>query len=371
MPVFFPFPQARAEVFSPVMQRPNPAGISGADNVLIWSFRQGAFLGNRMLPLDPFFGRWEGDVRIENGNLVQSRALVETVALKGPWEVSLGVRSEMSIVGNRDSAEVVRLLKRRQDLPTGNVYGIDVRTSGFMGEELRIARKWNLNGVPGLSVGGALGLIHGERVQDGTIRGTLTVTGRRAYDYNLSLDYAYDVNYVYSAPLDPRSMEGYGFAVDLGVRYQKAGWDLSLRSEDLLAWIWWEKANVTKAIANNGRRWFDSEGFVHYDPIITGTERKSRVTQRIAPKVSGEATHSWDRVSLTAAADWTRDTVFPRAALGLRRSPAGGWWKLIYDVHYRMGGIQYAWGKGEFAVLADALEPGKIGSAGLQGSLRW
>ena len=371
LPVLFSFPQARAEVFSPLMQRPNPAGISGSDNVLAWSFRQGAFLGNRMLPLDPFFHRWEGAVHIEEKNLVHSRALVEMVAMKGPWEFSLGVREEMSIIGNRDGAEVVRLLKRKQDLPTGNVYGIDLRTSGFMGEELRVARKWDLDGVPGLSAGGALGLIHGERIQEGTIRGTLTVTGRRAYDYALALDYAYDVNYLYSVPLDPRSVEGYGFSFDLGLRYRKGAWDLSLRAEDLLTRIYWEKVNVTKAIANNGRRWFDSDGFVHYDPIITGTEGKAGITQRIAPKVSGEVTHSWDRVSLTAAADWMRDTFFPRAALGLRPFTSGGWWKVAYDVRFRMAGIQYAWEKGELAVFTDAVEPRKIGAAGLQVSLRW
>ena len=363
--------RANAELFSPVMQRPNPASLSAPDNVWAFGFRQGAFLGNRMLPLDPFFHRWEGPVHIEERNIVHSRALVEVFAGKGGWEVSLGVREEMSLLGNRDSAEVIRLMKRKQDLPTGNRYDIDLKMSGFVGEELRVARSWNLTEVPGFSVGAGLGLIHGERIQDGTIDGTLSVTGRRAYDFALNLNYFYDVNYLYDISLDRKGLEGYGFATDVGMRYRRKAWDLSLRAEDLLSRIYWRRVNTTGAFASNGRRYFDTEGFVHYDPIITGFEGKRSVTQRIEPKVAGEATYSGEHAGLTIASNWMRDIVFPRAAVGLRGSPESGWWRLGYDLYFRMGGIQYEGKNGGFAVFSDALSLKKIGAAGVQASLRW
>src|SRR4030067_1937589 len=56
---------ASGETFSPVMQRENPASLAASDNVWIFGFRGSSFVGNRMLPLVEFFGRWEGEVRID------------------------------------------------------------------------------------------------------------------------------------------------------------------------------------------------------------------------------------------------------------------------------------------------------------------
>ncbi len=372
LPAVFPWGAAvRAELFSPLMQRPNPAALPDAGPG--WSFgaRQGAFFGNRMLPVDPFFGRWEGPVDIEDRNLVHSRALVEVFAGKGSWEVSLGARGEVSLVGNRDAAEVVRLLKRKEDLPTGNTYNVDLEASGFVAEELRVAKRWDVGAVPGLSAGVGLGLLRGERIQDGTVGGTLAVTGRLAYDFALNLDYAYDINYLYDVSLGRGGLEGYGFASDAGIRYRRGPWDLSLRAEDLLTRIYWRRVNVTEAFASNGRRWFDSEGFVHYDPIITGFEGKRRRTQKVATKAAAEATYSRERVAVTVGSDWMRDIAFPRAAVGLRGSPRSGWWRLAYDVYFRMGGVQYDGGRYGFALFSDDVRLKRSGAAGLEASFRW
>ena len=322
------------------MQRENPASLAASDNVWIFGFRGSSFVGNRMLPLVEFFGRWEGEVRIEDENIAHSRAVTDFFARKSGWEISLGVREELTLEGNRESVEIIRLLRGKKDLPTGKTYPVDVNGDGFLAEEIRIGKGWPIGIIPGVSIGVALGFLHGERIQKADVKGILTVTGRRAYDYALDLDYAYDINYLYDLSTGHSSLDGYGYSLNVGAKYHRAGWDMSLWAEDLFSRIYWSRALYTQAIANNDRRYFDSEGYVHYDPIITGFEGKKSVTQNIHEKISLEASHTWARVRLSAASDWMRDTYFPRAALAFRRTATGGWGAMGYNVYFQMAGSQ-------------------------------
>jgi hypothetical protein len=224
------------------MQRPNPALAAGyaSDNAWRFGIRASAFLGNRMLPLHRMFSDvWEGAVHIDDRNLIHSKALAEAFAGRQGWELSFGVREQMSLRGNRDTAEAFALLKGKKDLPAGRIYHAELEGDGFVAEELRIAVGRAAGTASGFSFGGALGLLHGERIQKGDVTGTLQATGPRSYDYALTLDYAYDLSYLYRSPVPRAGMDGYGYAVDLGAAWRVDRFLVSLRGEDLFSAIYW------------------------------------------------------------------------------------------------------------------------------------
>jgi hypothetical protein len=363
---FLPRAWSYEEAFSPVIARPNPARLAGKGDEWEFGTRSGAFLGNRMMPLKQFFGDWEGDVRIEDKNRVHSRASVEMLAARSGWELSVGVREELSLSGNRDGVEIIRLLKGKKDLPTGRKFQVSVGGDGFLVEELRLSRGMRVESVPGLSAGAGLGLLRGERIQRGEVGGLLTVTGRRAYDYALDLDYNYDINYLYDLSASRKDRSGYGYSLDAGVSYRRGGWTASLKGEDLLSAIRWNGVPTTVAVANNGRRYFDGSGYVHYDPLITGFEGTTSFTQRLKGKWSAEAAWERDFVRLSAGAARMWNDWFPNARVAFRIPDRTGWLSLGFDAGFRMAGLEYEGKRWGVSLYANRPDPETTRSAGFR-----
>jgi hypothetical protein len=355
------------------MQRPNPALAAGyaSDNAWRFGIRASAFLGNRMLPLHRMFSDvWEGAVHIDDRNLIHSKALAEAFAGRQGWELSFGVREQMSLRGNRDTAEAFALLKGKKDLPAGRIYHAELEGDGFVAEELRIAVGRAAGTASGFSFGGALGLLHGERIQKGDVTGTLQATGPRSYDYALTLDYAYDLSYLYRSPVPRAGMDGYGYAVDLGAAWRVDRFLVSLRGEDLFSAIYWSGVPTTTAVANNGTESFDSQGYPRYDPLISGFEGKRRVTQRLPPRLSAEAGYVTDTFRTSAAIDRMDGFCFPRLSAAVRSGEGGGWWSVAADLFFRTVGVGYEGETVGVHLFADHLLPEKTKAFGFRWQLR-
>ena len=355
------------------MQRPNPALAAGSESDNTWRFgvRASAFLGNRMLPLHEMFSdTWEGEVHIDGRNLIHSKALAEAVAGRPGWELSLGVREQMSLRANRDTAEAFALLKGKKDLPTGKIFHADLEGNGFVAEELRIAVGRTAGFASGLSFGGALGLLHGERIQKGNLTGTLQATGPRSYNYDLTLDYAYSINYLYELPVSRAGMDGYGYAIDLGAIWRKDRFVVSLYGEDLFSTIYWRDVPMTTAVATNGTESVDSQGYPHYDPLISGFEGKRRVTQRLPPRLSGEAGYVTDIFMTSVTVDRMDGFYIPRLSAAARSGERSGWWSVTVDLFFRTVGVGYEGEMAGFHLFADHLIPEKVKAVGFRCQLR-
>ncbi len=363
----------RAAGFSPVMARPDPAELSESPTAG-WrvGVRESSFVGNRILPLADLFGDWEGSARISSKNLAHLRSETAATARQGMWELSAGLRTELTMEANRDAVEIIRLLRGKQDLPTDAVFETALSGNGFAAEQVRLARGWTSDSFPGLSAGAAIAFLHGELVQKGRVGGPLTVTGRRAYDYDLDLDYAYDQNYLYDREAGRGDLSGYGHAFDFGLGYRRGAARLFARVEDFASAIRWSNVPATQARAANGRRYFDESGYVHYDPIISGFEGDRSMTQGIAAKYSAGGSYDAGMIRIDVAADRMRNVTFPRIAVETPfpgrdddRLSAG------YDIYFQSASIRYAGRKGGLALMSDALVPRRVRSAGLEVSYIW
>jgi len=324
-----------------------------------------------MLPLRRMFSdRWEGEVHVDHRNLVHSKAIAEAFAGRSGWELSFGVREQMSLRANRDTAEAFALLKGKKDLPAGKTYNAELEGDGFVVEELRIAVGQSPGTASGFSFGGAFGLLHGERIQKGELTGTLQATGSHSYNYALALDYAYDVNYLYDSPVPRTGMDGYGYAIDFGAIWRKDHFVFSLHGEDLFSTIYWSGVPITTALANNGREWFDSEGYVHYDPLITGFEGKRRVVQRLPPRVSGETTYVTGTFQTSVALDRMEGFYFPRLSAAVRAPGRARWWSVAVDLFFRTVGVGYESETIGFHLFADHPLPSRAKAVGLRWQIR-
>lgn len=363
---------AAAEDFSPVFQWPNPAVPTVSDNGWHAGSRQSLFAGNRMLPLKEMGGRWNGRLRFDDRNLAFSRSMVDAHVSARDWEVAVGYRFDMSVVGNRDSAEALALLRGKRDLPAGRRFHVRMEANGFAGEQLRISRRLAIRPIDGFSLGVAASLLHGERIQNGTLSGSLTATGVRSYSYALDADYAYDINYLYDgSPVSRKERDGYGHAFDLGAWYERDGVTASFRAEDLFGRVYWTDVPVTRARADSGGEYFDSSGYVHYNPLISGFEGKTSLTQKLPAKFSAEAGKRWTRFRVDAGCDRMNRFLFPRAGVGYRFDEAGGWWSAGYDLFFRMAGIRYEGRRGSISLHSDSLSLRTTRALGFRGEIVW
>jgi hypothetical protein len=237
-------------------------------------------------------------------------------------------------------------------------------------EELRIAVGRTAGAASGFSFGGALGLLHGERIQKGDLTGTLQATGPRSYNYALALDYAYDMSYLYDSPVSRAGMDGYGYAIDLGAIWRKDRFVVSLYGEDLFSTIYWSDVPMTTAVASNGRVSFDSQGYARYDPLISGFEGKRQVTQRLPPRLSAEAGYVADTFMTSVTLDRMDGFYFPRLSAAVRSGERAGWWSVAVDLFFRTVGVGYESETAAFQLFADHLLPEKAKAIGFRCQLR-
>ncbi len=365
-------PAVSADGFSPLCQWPDPASSTVTDNGWHPGARQALFVGNRMLPLKEMGGRWNGPIRFDARNLAYSRSIVDAHASSRDWDVAVAYRFDMALIGNRDTAEALSLLRGKRDLPAGRRFQVQLDANGFAGEQLRIARRWAVTPIDGLSLGIAAGVLHGERIQYGSLGGELVATGPRAYDYALAAEYAYDINYLYDgSPVSRKDRDGYGHAFDLALRYENDGVTASVRGEDLFGRVYWRDVPVTNATANSGGAYFDSSGYIHYNPLISGFEGKRDLTQKLPEKGSVEIGKRWARFRIDAGCDAMKRIAMPRGGAGYRFDDAGGWWSVGYDIHFRMAGIRYEGKRGNLALYSDSLSLRTTRALGFRGEITW
>jgi len=245
-----------------------------------------SFAADNALPLQAIFSdQWDGPFSPKTTNRLDTFWKIDSGLVYRGWKFSGFYRGELYLNTNKDTLQILRTINLKQNLAIGKEFVIDLQTTGFSASGFEIAKGIRLdNIINGLSIGFTARYLRGEKIQEGTIKGKLTPTGQKSYDFALLIDYIYDKNLLYTRR-DTIPGSGHGYSFDFGLLYafgQK--WKAEVLLKDIGGRISWKDIPYTTAEAISNVKEYDEEGYQIYRPSISGYESYKNFTQKIPLK---------------------------------------------------------------------------------------
>lgn len=298
-----------------------------------------AFLGNDPMSLTELFADWAGEYRPRRGNnLIFGSARTEAGIMRDGFRIAYIERLDAAIDASRDFVDLVYSDKNNKPLEVGRQYHLDLGAKGFQarGVRLSISREVLSNIEPQVYLGFGASLLKGQRLQDGKFSGQALARTSKDYDFAGILDYGYSRNYLYNLPVDAPKAWGYSFDLGASIRHRWVSVDATIN--DVLGALYWQAAPYTIANASSENKKYDENGYVEYNPFISGREFNQDLKQNLSPKWSARALLHLGAWEPSMELSGTRGYVFPQVGLG-RHLPYG--WKISadYETRFRSVGV--------------------------------
>lgn len=223
---------------------------------------------------------WKGD--FHSGDQEWTRNWVEAGVRFNRWSIGALYRYDLSLRFSSDAARLYYALANHQQLPEDAAYQVSVNANGFAAQGLRAA--FQVSSQPTLSAIVGLSLFHASQLQYGSIEGVATTLSPRDYNYQAAVDYRFSHDKLFGFAANPP--RGYGASLDLSLSGFYQNWfNWHFDVEDLFGMIHWTDVPHTLALASSEQKHYDSQGYVHIDPLLSGTRRvEHSFNQELHPK---------------------------------------------------------------------------------------
>lgn len=251
-------------------------------------FELDSFAHAEPVPVQAFAGDW--DAPLEGGSDAVTRSWLESGVRHGAWSLGYVQRYDYEIKGSRDAAELYHLSRNKAPLPTGRQFDLELDAYHQRSQGLRAA--WRGQPMEALQLEAGLSLLQGWTTLHGHLQGRATAVADNDYDYEALVDYDYTEDALFDRQAPGPSGEGFSF--DAALRWQVAqSWSLGLRVRDLWGQLRWDDSPFTQARATSDTKEFDEDGFVRYNPTVSGFEGFRASRQRLHPE--GDLRLAWRR----------------------------------------------------------------------------
>lgn len=291
-----------------------------------------------------FSDDWRGDFTPhDGGNLAVSFARAEVSAARESWSVGYFYRHDVLLESSRDMTEVVHANKTRSPVATGKIYDLNLAVNGFAAQGVRLDKTLVLQtgSERNVTFGAGISLLNGQRMRMGQAHGSALATPS-GYTYNLGMA---DVDSRKTYPfMPPGEVSGLGYALDVGLRLQwRNGKHLDVAINDLSGEIRWKNLPQTTMQANSATASRDTQGYLVFNPAVTGQNTRGDVIQKLATKASVEFHAPLLRsTTVTLGTEWIKDYWFPHVGLNYTTSSQMEA-RADYDVRFRSYGAGINW----------------------------
>ncbi len=268
-----------------------------------------SFGANTALPVQSFFSpTWSGPFHPEERNYLDVLWNAAAGISVRNWTLAMFSRAEYFIDCNKDTAEILKLINNKEELPVGRTFLIDIKSRSFSSSGLEISRRIGLEQLlQGLTAGFTVRSFLATGIQQGKITGTVVPISPKSYEYNLLMDYIYDKNKVYDRR-DEYPENGYGYSLDIGFAYyplQYFGIECLMR--DIAGRIYWNKIPYTTATATSNNMEYDKDGYLIFKPTITGYESHKSMIQKIPLKTDLSFVYRMPKTEVSTTINFIED----------------------------------------------------------------
>jgi len=247
-------------------------------------------IANDPVSLESFFNDWQGDFHPHSGaNLaLESSRFDLGVVLEDNYYIGYTYRHDVFIEASSDLTRLMYLTKNKLDLPLNEKFDIFLDIEGLEAQGIVFGKKFIFTptkwGEWSFSLIGSL--LYASNTQNGILSGDAKSISKNDYDFQADSYYYYTHNYLYD--LDVQKVNGFGFSTHITVDYKYKDFSITLIANDILGKIYWDSLPYSYISMNSENKYYDENGYVHYNPTIHGIEKTKDYTQRLPIKLHFE-----------------------------------------------------------------------------------
>lgn len=236
-------------------------------------------------------GDW--DEQLYSGSLAFSVDRFESGVSWEEWRLGIFQRYDYFYTFSSDVAYLKYYDENHLQLNSGEQLHIYLSANSLVANGLSVTRthKW-----ANTSAGITLSYLNGKRVTAGSLNGVANIVSEKDYDLDFVVDYFYTSDELFNRQVAPP--HGQGYSLDISVDWNPGAWIFKLNVDDLLARVRWHDTPRTIATGNTDTREYDENGYVIFNPAISGLEINQKYTQTLPRKIYFTSAYAWDDRSL-------------------------------------------------------------------------
>ena len=236
-------------------------------------FEIDSFSYSEATSIHSYGGHWEDDVDAGDKALTVNRLYLGY--FHGPFSIQYVMRYDAYYDYANDTARLKYLTDNKLPLQQGDQYDLYIGSDRSASKGFRFGyTSWLADNF---EISAFLSLLELTDIEQGDLNGSATVVDDNDYDFNFHSDVVYEDDPLYERESEQVSGRGYSF--DLAIHYiVDQNWDLKLEVYDLLSEMKVDDAPFTTGDATSDIKSFDEDGFVTFDPVVTGFEGNKSFT---------------------------------------------------------------------------------------------
>ncbi|MDX2425944.1 MAG: DUF5723 family protein [Cycloclasticus sp.] len=240
------------------------------------------------IAIKSMIGKWQPPFRGGSTALTYNKA--EVGFRRRNWQLGILERYDYLLDFSSQTAELVYLTENHLPLEVGKDYELRIKAKQHYSRGLRFAYQQKISRA--FTVELAASYLQGKSLTDGGIQGTAQVTAEKDYDFQFYADYFYSRDVLFSREVS--SPKGSGYGLDIKFDWQPNDrLSTQLNIVDLMGKIFWNNAPNTSATATSATKTFDADGYVRYEPAISGRESNKSFTQILPRKIFLSGKYQW------------------------------------------------------------------------------
>ncbi len=246
------------------------------------------FIANDPVSLEELFDDWSNNY---HPSFTDNIALLDTridfgMVTNQNFYIGYFYNYNVFINTQKDFTDLFYRVKNKLDLNATREYNLRLKIEGIKQSGLMVSKSLKLHDQKNhsLTFGGAFYLSYGGDIQDGLVRGKAQSSNPKDYNIQALSDYFYTHNYLYD--LDVNAPHGYGFGSHVALKYENKIYNFELKFlvNDLFSRLYWKNLPYSFVDIKTKNKHYDNDGYVKYDPSISGLEIYKDFTQKLSPK---------------------------------------------------------------------------------------
>jgi hypothetical protein len=330
-----------------------------------------AWRASDAMPIGDFDGDWSKAYSPRGGrNAVFQRARAEIGVEKDGWRVGYEIRQQAALVTDRETLDLIRLYKQRQKPVAPSRFNVQAGYTNFSAQGLRVGRSFDgpsmAGRTPRFNISAAY---YGRalRYRSNEVRGGIDYRLADRYDVNATqIDADSSGRFLFMRQSPEASGASVSGAVDFPLSDALA---LNIKIDDLWSRIHWRNLPVTQQTINTNVTEYDSQGYINYRPLLSGSNRQ--VGQSVELRRYGSSTLSYHAGNWRYAAQIARFAGVTIPAVSVGRQVGPGVVTASIETRFKTVGLGFEYGAFRLLVQSDSLRQDKAKSQAVQMSYQY
>jgi len=293
-------------------------------------------IGNDFISLKEFPKKWERDYDPKDGtNIVILNNRIDIGMNLYNFYLGYAFRYDFFAKTDKSTTDLLELTKNKQDLPLNKKYKVNVEMYAIQTQSFILSKeiKWVNNNYQNINLYLGFSILLASMGQNGRVQADADIVSKTDYDFIGESNYYYTFNHLYD--LDVVKPKGYGYSLNFALSYKNNKHSFLLLGEDIASKIQWKDMPYSQISITSDTKKYDENGYVYYNPTITGYEQYRDYIQNLKGKYYFEYKYDFSKkIKTKIGAELYQGFILPFGAIEYQKYDNTKY-TLGYDIRFQ------------------------------------